>query len=302
MGGDAGAGRDDADEVQGIAGREADDIPLAGSRRMARSESSASGGQLLSHGAVDEVAAADLAAHLEAAVDADELAPGRSLGLAAEEIAEDDAVAAEVEAGEGLVDDVERGLARGARGRRSDQRPAETWGEPPRRRLTRHAGSGRLRSISARRPEKPSPVIRPRATSSQRASSISTRPWPAEATISSKNEAPSRSSRARTARAGREVVVRGRGRRRAAGAQGEEPGEIAAAREGDRRGAGRRRAGVARREAAPDDLAGEAELVEPGGLVAHHPRGEDLALPGAGRDLEALELLDDAERPARPRC
>src|SRR5204863_297741 len=47
-------------------------------------------------------------------------------------------------------------------------------------------------------------------------------------------------------------------------------------------------------EPAPGDVAGEAQLVEPRGLVACDARGQHLALPSGRRQLEALELLDDA--------
>src|SRR6185436_4571316 len=48
-----------------------------------------------------------------------------------------------------------------------------------------------------------------------------------------------------------------------------------------------------RAEAAPHHVTGEAHLVEPARVVAVEARWQHLALPRAGRGLEALELLDD---------
>ena len=48
---------------------------------------------------------------------------------------------------------------------------------------------------------------------------------------------------------------------------------------------------IARRQPPPSDAAGEAAVVEPLGLVAGKPRGQDFALPGRGGRGEALELL-----------
>jgi hypothetical protein len=69
----------------------------------------------------------------------------------------------------------------------------------------------------------------------------------------------------------------------------------------DLAGAARQLAGLEalggqRREAAPGDLAGEAQLVEPGRVVVGDAPREDLALPGLGGQLEALELLDDPQQ------
>ena len=59
-------------------------------------------GELLAEGAGDEAAAADLAAGFEAAEDGEEVAPFGGVGLAGEEVAEEDAVAAEEDAGVGV--------------------------------------------------------------------------------------------------------------------------------------------------------------------------------------------------------
>src|SRR5207253_6359605 len=48
----------------------------------------------------------------------------------------------------------------------------------------------------------------------------------------------------------------------------------------------------ARREAGPRDLACEAQVVEPLGAVAGDAGSQDVALPGCGGDLEALEGHD----------
>jgi len=54
--------------------------------------------------------------------------------------------------------------------------------------------------------------------------------------------------------------------------------------------------GAARAQPTPHDLAGEAQLIEPGLIIAVQARGQDLALPRARRGLEALQLLEDAEQ------
>ena len=59
-------------------------------------------GVLLAEGAGDEAAAADLAAGFETAEDGEEVAPLGGIGFAGEEFAEEDAVAAEKDAGVGV--------------------------------------------------------------------------------------------------------------------------------------------------------------------------------------------------------
>ena len=59
-------------------------------------------GVLLAGDAVDEAATADLAAGFEATEDGGEVAPPGGVGLASEEVAEEDAVAGEEHAGGGL--------------------------------------------------------------------------------------------------------------------------------------------------------------------------------------------------------
>ena len=49
-------------------------------------------------------------------------------------------------------------------------------------------------------------------------------------------------------------------------------------------------------EARPGHLPGQAQLVQPTGVVPGDPRRKDVTLPLAGGHLEALELLDDAEQ------
>ena len=56
----------------------------------------------------------------------------------------------------------------------------------------------------------------------------------------------------------------------------------------------------ARPQPRPGELPGEAALVEPGRLVAGEARRQDLALPGAGRRLEAFELADHGIERLRP--
>ena len=84
---------------------------------------------------------------------------------------------------------------------------------------------------------------------------------------------------------------------------GEEVGEGAPGDEGDGGGAGGGRGagggvvgggGPAAAEPRPCDLAGEAELVEPGGVVVANAGAEKVVLPGAGGGLEALEAFEGA--------
>ena len=75
-------------------------------------------------------------------------------------------------------------------------------------------------------------------------------------------------------------------------------------RERDRSGLGRRAASGARGQTGPGDIAGEAELIQPGLSVVGHARGDQFALPGRGRRFKALELLDhrsDARLAHQPR-
>src|ERR1700687_3958746 len=89
---DAVAGDDDACEIDGIGGGYGDDggalAVAGGAERLAGRRK----GELLAAEAGDEAAAADLAAGFEAAKDAEEIAPAGGVGLAGEDVAEDDAV------------------------------------------------------------------------------------------------------------------------------------------------------------------------------------------------------------------
>ena len=90
---------DDAHEVQGIG--PADCQQLAGRRRTPHLAHGLDGlrqGELLARHSGDEPAAADFASRLEAAVDHDQLAPGRDVRLARQQPAEDDAIPLEQDA------------------------------------------------------------------------------------------------------------------------------------------------------------------------------------------------------------
>ena len=170
----------------------------------------------------DEAAAADLAARLEPAVDAQQVAPRRQpVGLALEQAPEHDAVALQ-----------QRGARRArpppARPAkppgRPDGAPAPSGPHPPCRSTRRGGGGARRRrpaladgTSSARRPPKLSEVTRPSATSSASASSTWERSRPVPSTSSSKNEAPcARMSRRPPARAGSEMDRVRRRRQRSA--------------------------------------------------------------------------------------
>src|SRR4029079_9454717 len=103
-GGDARPRRDDADQVQRIAGRQADDLAaLRLTARGAQGIDRVGARELLAHEAADEAAAPQLTAHLKPPVDAHEIAPRRRLRLAPEQIAEHDAVSLDVLARERFV-------------------------------------------------------------------------------------------------------------------------------------------------------------------------------------------------------
>ena len=101
-GGDAVAGDDDAGEVDGVGGGYGDDGGAVAVTGGAEGVDGFGEGVLFAAEAGDEAAAADLAAGFEAAEDVEEIAPLGGVGLAGEEIAEEDAVAGEEKAGEGF--------------------------------------------------------------------------------------------------------------------------------------------------------------------------------------------------------
>ncbi len=105
-GGDAVAGDEDAGEVQRIGGGYGDRgfVGTGGvlGAGLAEAVDSFGEGVLFAEGAGDETAAADLAAGFETAEDGEKVAPPGGVGFAGEELAEEDAVAAEEDAGVGV--------------------------------------------------------------------------------------------------------------------------------------------------------------------------------------------------------
>ena len=101
-GGDAVAGDDDAGEVHGVGGGDGDDGGAVAGAGGAEGFDGFGEGVLFAAEAGDEAAAANLAAGFEAAEDVEEIAPFGGVGLAGEEVAEEDAVAGEELAGEGF--------------------------------------------------------------------------------------------------------------------------------------------------------------------------------------------------------
>ena len=156
----------------------------------------------------------------------------------------------------------------------------------------------------ARRPPKLSEVTRPSATSSASASSTWVRKSPVPSTSSSKNDAPCVADeigdRLRAGHRDGPAPPSAKAPPRAAHA-GAPAAMIGVVRTGAARRSLPLRPPVARPEPRPGDASGEAEIVEPGRLVAGEARRQDLALPGAGRRLEALELADDDFDRVRPR-
>src|SRR5258708_6677682 len=101
-GGDAVAGDDDAGEIGGVGGGYGDGCGALAVASGAEGVDSLGEGELLAAEAGDEAAAADLAAGFETAEDAEKVVPSGGVGLAGEEVAEEDAVAGEEYAGGGL--------------------------------------------------------------------------------------------------------------------------------------------------------------------------------------------------------
>ena len=101
-GGEAVAGDDDAGEVDGVGRCHWDDGGAVAVAGGAEGVDGFGEGVLLAAEAGDETTAADLAASFETAEDVEEVAPAGGVGLAGEEIAEEDAVAGEENAGGGF--------------------------------------------------------------------------------------------------------------------------------------------------------------------------------------------------------
>ena len=101
-GGDAVAGDDDADEVGGIGGGYGDDGSAVAVAGGAEGVDGLGEGELLSAKAGDEASAAEFATGFETPEDAEEIAPAGSVGLAGEEVAEEDAVTCKEHASRGF--------------------------------------------------------------------------------------------------------------------------------------------------------------------------------------------------------
>jgi len=99
---DAVAGDDDAGKVNGIRSSQSDDGEAVASAGGAEGFDGCGEGVLLAAEAREEAAATDFAAGLQAAEDVEEVAPFWGVGLAGEQVAEEDAVAGEEHAGEGF--------------------------------------------------------------------------------------------------------------------------------------------------------------------------------------------------------
>ena len=105
-GGDAVSGDEDAGEVERVGGGDGDRgfVGTGGvlGAGLAKAVDSFGEGVLFAEGAGDETAAADLAAGFETTEDGEKVAPPGGVGFAGEELAEEDAVAAEEDAGVGV--------------------------------------------------------------------------------------------------------------------------------------------------------------------------------------------------------
>ena len=90
----------------------------------------------------------------------------------------------------------------------------------------------------------------------------------------------------------------------------QQPLEVVPAAQGQRRRPPRRSAprrlhalggeAILPRQPPPGDLPRQAELIEQRAVVARDPRGQQVALPGTGGALEALQLQEDFREPLRP--
>ena len=314
--------RHDADQVERIGGRDAHQL-ADGRRRAHRAQLVERLGQreLLADEAGHEAPAADLAAGLEPTQRHRQLAPRRQRGLAHQQIAEHHAVASQELARRGLgIHRVGAGL--------TEQRPATGGGRQRAHGLRRPralflAGAthrlaprvGRLDGAAGRRVE----------PTAQRLAALALDQHPQRREAIGRRQ-PGRHQLPQRVldRVGREADVghqlgeehraagaqprrhrRGLGRQRRSFVVGRQwrpqPRRVGATEQRQRRRARRRdprpvAIGLARRQPAPRDRAAEAQLIEPGRVVAVEPRGQDLALPRAGRGLEPRQLIEHARQ------
>ena len=101
-GGDADAGDENADKVEGVGGGDGDFMLAVAGARGAEGFDRFWEGELLSTEAGDETSATDFAAGFKTAEDVEEIAPLGSVRFTLQEITEEDAVAAEEHGGGGF--------------------------------------------------------------------------------------------------------------------------------------------------------------------------------------------------------
>lgn len=291
--------RRDAHQVQGIGGAHRDQRPLA--RLLAQGAELAHGfgqGVLLAGEAVHEAATSDLSSRFQTAEDLEKVSPGGEQGLALQELAEDHAVAAEQGPGGGLDGVSGGGLHPGLSGG-VEQRPAAgvlhaeegeagaaASGAVDRRALVGGGEEGSQAGEAVRGHETPGDEL------GEGHLQLGVEETGAVRDLAEEAGAPALQEIVDGPCSRRELQGGWIGGRRDLPPEG----EAVAGEEGEGRGPHRAGAPGAvrggRAATAPDPAAGEAEGVEPGGIVLLHPRRQDLPFPGGGRDLEPLELAE----------
>ena len=298
------SGGDDAGEVEGIDGGEAEGF--AGVRISARAAEGVDGvgeGELLAGEAGHEASAADIAAGFEASQGTQHIAPGETEILPSNDIAKDYAVAVEksgcdgfgdlvrVDAGGGRLEGrpAARGSADGEAAGAAGVAPAAAAGAGP----TRSNGAKALIAVGG-----------DAAGGDQVAQAVldigGQPPGAHDDLFEEKSAALAQQSVDGSGGAGEFRGLGFRIRAAAAPAGGlQQQVKVFAEAESYGRGTGCGSAaavgvGVTFAEAAPDYVAGEAEFVQPLGAEAPYAGGKDGALPGSGGHFEALQALDGA--------
>ena len=301
---------DDADEVAGVDGAEVDALAaLLAAADGAERLDGLRQGVLLADEAGHEAAAAHLAARLQASQRPQDVAPGHGDALAGQEVAEDDAVAGQqdlggplgqilgVEVGGGVADD---GPAPGGAGPGEAAAGVARTPATPSRARAALAGQMSQALVAVGVDEPPGDEVAQGRLHFGGEAAAAVDDLVEEERPAVAQQVEHGAGRARHGLAGSGLVGRvGRG----GGGRGPQEGEVGAQAQAD--GHDARRAGgqagvparLAGAEAAPGEGAVEAQLVEPGGVVVGQARGQQVALPGNGRGLEALQPLDDGAQP-----
>ena len=295
---DAFAGGDDAGEVQRIGGADRDEAAVG--RRpahLAQPLDRVGQRELLARHAGHEAAAADLAARLEPAVDARQLAPRRGVRLARQQPPEHDAVAAEQRPRlslDGLVAMPRRRRRATAPSsvRRSCARRSRGAGAPARRPRPARAGRRSRRTRPGRRRRARRSRVRSRS-----ASSAQRRRQLAEERRAARAQHVEHVARRRRSVGVSAPCRRVGSQRRHASACSRRNSAIGVA--GTSRGGSP--VAARRRQPRPADLAGQAQHVEHRRLVAVDPRRQDARAPTRRRRARSRRAARRrSRRPSSP--